>query len=819
MKHASLQSPFALSPPKYLIALAAGAAVYFLTAKYGLSLAFGPKPITAVWPPTGLALALLLLGGERFWPSITVGAFLANVSTPDETLFTAFAIAIGNTLEAYVGSRLLRRFGFDLSISRLRDVVLLVGCAVLGSTMISATIGVTSLSLALPQLYPFASYLENWVLWWVGDAMGALIVTPFLLTWADRKSAMRRHLWSKVEAAFFFLTLTASAVILLASSVLVATPMYQQKFLLLPFFIWGAIRFDARVISSAVLIVSAIAIWGVTNDVGAFAVGSPNQRLMLALIFISVLSITSFAMSATRAQLLLSEERFRRTFNQQFQFMAIVSPEGVLLEVNNTPLQAANLSREEVIGKLFWETPWWNTLPHMKEAWPLRLKQAMACDVPIFTKDTYCAANGEIRTANAATTAVKDDAGRVRFFIIEASDTTEQKRIEQQLIAAKEAADHSNRLKDQFLAIVSHELRTPLTAMLGFTRLLRTGRISKNQVDHALEAIERNVRIQTQLVDDLLDVSKIASGKLQLRLTSVNLAHIIRSSILIVEPAAKAKGIEVQTSIDEVYTSGDPDRLQQVMWNLLSNAIKFTPKNGTVQVSLARSGAMARISITDNGIGIDPHIIPELFKIFQQADSTTTRQFGGLGLGLAIVKQLVELHGGEVTASSAGEGRGATFTVTLPISTAAPDLAEAALAPSSGNSLKGMQLLVVDDEPDARELLKVALENAGATVFAAQDADTAVELLRSNITHVIICDIGMPFKDGYTFMQEVRQMPLQLASTPAIALTAFSSTENHGKAMRAGFNRFVKKPVDPDQLIREILEVRSVGHKAAEPAV
>jgi PAS domain S-box-containing protein len=410
-----------------------------------------------------------------------------------------------------------------------------------------------------------------------------------------------------------------------------------------------------------------------------------------------------------------SERRFRLIFNQQFQFMAILSPEGVLVDVNELPLRAVGITREQVLGRLFWETPWWEGLPEMQAGWPARLAEAARSDGPVFSVDAYQAADGS-RIAEASITAVRDASARVEFFIVQASDITERKRAEEERERLLREAQEANRLKDEFLATVSHELRTPLTAILGWAHLMRGGQVGGDGMPRALETIERNARAQAQLIDDLLDVSRIVTGKLRLDLMPVNPDSFIDPAIEAVRPAAESKAVRLQKVIDTGVgpVMGDPARLQQVVWNLLSNAVKFTPRGGQVRVSLGRVNSQVEIAVTDTGAGIAPEFLPYVFDRFRQADQRTNRQHGGLGLGLAIVRHLVELHGGSVRADSAGEGAGATFTVTLPV---APiyrrEDAEERERPIAGDTpraydcperLDGLRILVADDEPDARAI-------------------------------------------------------------------------------------------------------------------
>jgi PAS domain S-box-containing protein len=381
-------------------------------------------------------------------------------------------------------------------------------------------------------------------------------------------------------------------------------------------------------------------------------------------------------------------------------------------------------------------------------------------------------------------------------------------------------AQEANRLKDEFLATVSHELRTPLTAILGWAHLLRAGQTDEENTRHALETIERNARAQAQLIDDLLDVSRIITGKLRLDVRQIDPTAFIEAAVEALRPAAEAKAVRVLKVLDTgvVSVAGDPSRLQQVVWNLLSNAIKFTPRGGRVQVRLERVESHVEIAVTDTGAGIKAEFLPHVFERFRQADQATTRQHGGLGLGLAIVRHLVELHGGTVQAESEGEGQGATFTVRLPlvpvyhrddlsqrVHPAARDTLPAFGCPER---LDGLRVLVVDDEADTRELLSVGLSQCGAEVTTADSARRALEAIEQNAPQILISDIGMPSEDGYELIKNVRALPPENGGRiPAIALTAYARTEDRLQALRAGYQMHVPKPVELAELVAVMMSL------------
>jgi PAS domain S-box-containing protein len=402
-----------------------------------------------------------------------------------------------------------------------------------------------------------------------------------------------------------------------------------------------------------------------------------------------------------------------------------------------------------------------------------------------------------------------------------ARDITERRQQEKTLREQSEAnerlyreAQESSRIKEEFLATISHELRTPLNAILGWARIVRGGKLNEVEMAKALETIERNARAQAQLIDDLLDVSRIITGKLRMDVRPIDPNGFIEAAIDAVSPAAEAKGIRVQKIMDtgDVSVPGDPTRLQQVIWNLLSNAIKFTPRGGHVQVRMERVDSHLQIIVADNGQGIPEEFLAHVFDRFRQIDQTTTRHQGGLGLGLALVRHLVELHGGSVGVSSPGPGQGSTFAVVLPVVPIYRVDADGARVHATAKSLfspveyvtrlDGLTILVVDDELDTRELLKASLSECGAEVSVAGSVREALASLGSAIPDLLISDIGIPDEDGYDLIRLVRALPPESGGkVPAIALTAYARVEDRLKALRAGFQMHVPKPVELAELL------------------
>ncbi|HEX8128615.1 MAG TPA: ATP-binding protein [Pyrinomonadaceae bacterium] len=401
-----------------------------------------------------------------------------------------------------------------------------------------------------------------------------------------------------------------------------------------------------------------------------------------------------------------------------------------------------------------------------------------------------------------------------------------QKRTEEERALLLAKAEEANRTKDEFLATMSHELRTPMTAILGWAQLLRSHTLSEEDFQRALEIVERNAQAQNKLIDDLLDISRIITGKLRLDVCAVDLASVIASVVDALRPTAEARAIRLQTILDPQASlvSGDTDRLQQVVWNLLSNAIKFTPKGGSVQVRLERADSHIEIVVSDSGKGISPEFLPHVFDRFRQADGTSTRKHGGLGLGLSIVRQLVELHGGTVAAESEGEGQGTTFFVQLPqliTRTQADEAVPPRRHPTVGGnglsfdcppSLEGLRVLIVDDEPNTRLLLRTVLERCGSKVETAGSVAEALAAFAQSKPDVIISDIGMPEEDGYELISKIRAAESGSSGgrVPAIALTAYARVEDRVRALNAGFQVHVPKPIEPVELLAVVASL--TGH-------
>ena len=438
-------------------------------------------------------------------------------------------------------------------------------------------------------------------------------------------------------------------------------------------------------------------------------------------------------------------------------------------------------------------------------------------------KTKRVAKDGRLINVSLTVSPIKDGTGRIIGASKILRDITRQKQIEDErdlLLArekeAREQAEVASRAKDEFLGLLSHELRTPLNSILGWTRILSSHHLDEAAAEQALETIDRNAKLQARLIDDMLDVSRIISGKLRLDAQPVDLTTVINAAVETLRPAAEAKHIHMNVALDfgTGTVLGDPVRLQQVVWNLVSNAVKFVPREGSVRVALRRIESQVEILVMDNGPGIDEDFLPFVFDRFRQADSTANKRFAGLGLGLSIVRHLVELHGGTVEASNGGEGEGAIFSVKLPVmalsrsveqmmasSNRASTNSNAHLAFDHPPDLSGVKVLAVDDELDARMLLEALFKQCGAEIRTCSSVAETLEALEEYDPDVLVSDIGLPGEDGYSLIRKVRELEKETGQRlPAVALTAFARTEDRVQALTAGYNMHVPKPVEPAEL-------------------
>ena len=522
--------------------------------------------------------------------------------------------------------------------------------------------------------------------------------------------------------------------------------------------------------------------------------------------------------SVAQARLRTSEIRYRRLFESARDGILILNADTLkITDVNPFMTDLLGYSHDEFLGKELWEIGLFSDKRASQKTFrELQAKGYIRYeDLPLQTIE------GTLKEVEFVSNVYEEDGRQVIQCNIR--DNTEHKRAKEarRLVlesalenaqAARLEADTANTIKDDFLAVVSHELRTPLTSILGWSDLLTTGDLDKVESQRALEIIVRNARAQRQLIDDLLDISRIISGKLRLDVCPVKLAPMIEAVVDSVRPTADARNIHLYTALDSLTgpVSGDPDRLQQIVWNLMSNAIKFTPKGGSVAVRLERVHSHLEIIISDTGQGIAPEFLLHVFERFRQSDSSSTRRHGGLGLGLSIVRQLVELHGGTVMVESPGEGEGTTFKVILPMLSVHQELSERDMTRTLIGSrtpmdwqpsLADLRVLVVDDEPDARDLIAAVLIGRSAEVISVESGGEALEEMGRQRFDVLVSDIGMPLMDGYALIEKVRQLSAENGGRiPAAALTAYAGVEDRERALSAGYQMHIQKPVEPAKL-------------------
>ena len=512
-----------------------------------------------------------------------------------------------------------------------------------------------------------------------------------------------------------------------------------------------------------------------------------------------------------------SEARFRRLFESNLIGVAFWNVDGFIIDANDAFLQLAGYTRDQfaTLDRINWREL---TPVEYKDLDDRALLEVQATGVSKIYEKEYLHRNGKRVPIVLGIALLNDSKDNCVAFVLDITDRKSAEKECDRLLerekTARQQAEIANKIKNEFLGVLSHELRTPLNSVLGWSKMLRTRKFDEKTTNHALETIERNAKLQTQLIEDLLDVSHILQGKLNLNICPVSLVMVVEAALKTVQLAAQAKSIQIQTifapTLGQVI--GDPNRLQQVVWNLLSNAVKFTPTGGRVEIRLMEAANQAQIQVSDTGKGISPDFLSYVFDYFRQADGTTTRTFGGLGLGLAIVRKVVEMHGGKVQAESPGEGSGATFTVELPLLVRSEDVRyeenESLDCEPESSLLSNTQVLVVDDEPDIRDLITFILQDYGVEVTAVSSAQEALQALSESIPDVLISDIGMPKTDGYMLMREVRaRSPQQGGHVPAIALTAYAGEMNQQQALAAGFQIHISKPVDPDVLVKAIADL------------
>ena len=664
------------------------AVVYFAGAELGLSLASLHENVTPVWPPTGIAIASLLIFGPRVLPGVFLGALAANLPTSLPVAFT-FGIATGNTLEALVAWFLLRRSKrWRNSFDSVGEVLTFVVYAAVIATLVSATIG--SLCVYFGDPTAWTSFAPLWLTWWMGDGFGALIVAPLILSWSSSRNLNGEDM---PEIASLFVLLIIVVLIVFGGWFPGPVKTYPLAYLCLPGLLWAALRFDQRIVTSAIVLMAGVAVWGLKHGYGPFVQPSDNVSLLLLISFVGTTSLMTLLVAAVTSERTSAEtEKWKLgselAIHRRRVEDIVNNVPGVVWEAWGKP-DAANqridFVSSHVEQMLGYSADEWLSTPNfwLSIVHPDDRERAAAEATAIFasgkggtSRFRWMHRDGREVWVESQSIVVCDESGAVGMRGVTMDITSAVKaEIERAELLDRESharrqAEEASRLKEEFLATVSHELRTPLNAVVGWSRLLRTGQLDGDGIEHALEVIDRNAAAQRQIIEDLLDGSRIITGKLRINTQPVDLLLIIHAAIDAVRPAAEAKEIRISTHIEapDAIVRADIERLQQVLWNLLSNAVKFTPAGGTVDLYLEEHGSVAEIRIEDSGPGVPVEFLPRIFERFSQADGSNTRTHGGLGLGLAIVRHLVEIHGGTVSAGNREEG-GAVLILRLPIVT------------------------------------------------------------------------------------------------------------------------------------------------------
>src|SRR5438094_193977 len=718
------------------------AALYVAAAKLGLKLALVHASATAVWPTTGIALAALLLLGRRMWPSIFIGAFVANVTTAG-SVTTSLGIATGNTLEAVLGVYLVRRFASGRHpFVNGQEVIKFLFLAAMVSTMVSATVGVGSL--VLTGFAPWSDAGSIWLTWWLGDAAGNILVAPFLILWAAEPWP-RWSAFKLLEAAALLVSLELIGQLVFGPALLRGAPGYPIDFLAVPPLVWAAFRFGQRETATASLVLGSMALWGTLHGYGPFIRENLNESLLLLQAFMGITALFALAFAAVVAE--------RRRVNEERLALLPLA-------------QAARQLAEDAERR------------------------------PSFLADASAVLGSSLDYDATLHRMVKLAVPVLADWAAAATDTA---RLYRDAEAARNEAETANRLKDEFLAMLGHELRNPLGAISNAVHILdRVDDPHGVSATHARQIIARQVQQLGGLIDDLLDVGRVMTGKIKLDRGPFDLYEATDHALTTLRAAGKVGDHAVALAGQPVWIDGDAARIEQVVLNLVENALRYTPAGGAIDIEVGREGARAVFRVQDGGMGIRPELLPRIFDLFVQGERALDRGRGGLGIGLTLVKRLVELHGGTVHAQSAGPGTGSVFTVSLP-ALAAP--VPRSVTPTTAAAGPARRVALVEDNADARESLRVLLELYGHEVHEAADGLTGVELVLRLRPDVTFIDIGLPGVDGYEVAQRIRATP-HGQELHLVALTGYGLPEDERHARQAGFDAHLTKPVHPAAMQR-----------------
>lgn len=841
----------------FILLVVGVAGIYYAAAELGLSMAFVAQQVTVVWPPTGVALAALILFGARLAPAIWLGAFCANIAAHASPL-AALGIATGNTLEAVFSVFILRSvLQFRNSLTRVRDAVALILVGATFSTILSATIGVASLCFAGDQ--PWQLYSRMWWVWWLGDAVGALVIAPLLLVLATlftrAKSPFYFHNNALPELGLLLCTLTTVSLLVFSQIPAAGTLTHPLEYTIFPFVIWAAIRFGQLGSSIVVFTAAALAIVGTLHGYGPFALGSTHEALTLLQVYMFVVSATGLLLGAAIEERATDERRRTAEFTvsrklaeagnlseaasyvlgaicEQLGWDAgllwtVDATSGVLrcVEFWRTPSLRADefkkdchsvtMRRGEGFPGRIWETGKPAAIVNLEHdanfsralsamraglkgavGFPIELGNEIYGVMEFFSRDEF--AHDTELLAQLET--IARNIGQ----FMERTRTQEALHIsEQRFRKSTETLLEMDQRKNEFLAILAHELRNPLAPIRNAVQVIRLLDQKNDDFYEALRIMERQLHHLVRLVDDLLDVSRINRGTIELRKNRVPIAQIIESAIETSRPIIHdgEHVLELSLPANPIWVEGDETRLSQVVSNLLNNAARYTDPGGKIRLEVSVNEHEVQIHVKDTGKGISPELLPKIFDIFMQADRKLNSA-GGLGVGLTLVKRLVELHGGSVRAASAGAGAGSEFTVSLPL---APRLSSRTggtaveSEPFPHPRPKGRRILVVDDNKDSADSLSMMLHQRGNEVRTVFDGFQALEAVQSFTPDVVLLDIGLPGMSGYEVARTLRTDP-RLRRALLIAQTGWGQEEALYKAKEAGFDYHLVKPLDLSDL-------------------
>ena len=770
------------SGSKRWVSLAALTTVYVLGGKLGLLFASVHASATAVWPPTGIALAALLLLGRRAWPAVAVGAFVVNVTTAG-SVATSLGIALGNTLEALLGARLVERWAGGLrAFDRPRDVFAFATAA-LPAAAVSASIGVASLALA--GYAPWGDVGTIWLTWALGDVAGTLLVAPPIMLWLGAEGEpTRRRRARRTELGALVLVVVALAAVVWGGLAPAPLRQYPVAFVAIPPLLWAAYRFGRREAASVLLVLAAIAVYGTLRDFGPFAPLPPRHALLVLQAFMATMAL----MTLIVAGLAWSREReisLLQTIIDRIPVMiTMYEPDTRVLRLNHEFERVTGWSAEEA-----------QRVDLMERCYPdpvyrARVRSYMDSLTEGWRDLVMTTRSGERVETSWSNVRLPDDT-RVGIGL----DVRERKRVEAERERAHAHAEAASRAKDEFFAMLGHELRNPLGAITTALHVIELCGPLDERSGEARAIIGRQVQHLVRLVDDLLDVTRVATGKISLTLRRIDLAAIARRAVTGAAAAARGRTLTCRAP-EPVWIDADETRIEQVLGNLLGNALKFTPADGRVTVAVETEGPDAVLRVEDTGAGIPPDLLPRIFDLFVQGQTTLHRREAGLGIGLTLVRRLVELHRGRTEAASAGPGRGSVFTVRLPA--ARPPAASSALPREHPPAVSRRRVLIIEDNDDARQMLRHLLDRAGHEVHEAAEGTDGLARALAIAPDAVIVDIGLPGLDGYAIARRLRE-----AGPPGVllvAITGYGQDGDRRRSREAGFDVHLTKPIDPGVL-------------------